>query len=92
MPIWRCSVRRVCPKLAVQLRQCHDLAMYDVTPLGFPFIFVMVYLVVIAAIAFGAYWLIRLAVRHGLRDHSKWLWKIGLTSPQKPQAPEEPAL
>ncbi|WP_162942833.1 hypothetical protein [Cryobacterium soli] len=33
----------------------------------------LIYLLIVALAAFALFWVIRLGVRYGLRDHAKWM-------------------
>jgi len=39
----------------------------------FSLIGILLYLLVVAVIAFALFWIIRLGVRLGMRDHAKWM-------------------
>ena len=42
----------------------------------FPVFGILIYLVVLAVIAFALFWVVRLGVRYGLRDHDRWKGKL----------------
>lgn len=34
---------------------------------------ILIYLLIVALVAFALFWVIRLGVRFGMRDHDKWI-------------------
>lgn len=43
---------------------------------------ILIYLIVVALAAFALFWVIRLGVRYGLRDHATWVQTITRPAPE----------
>jgi hypothetical protein len=52
---------------------------------AFPLLGIAVYLLILAAVAFALFWVVRLGVRFGLRDHDRW--RESRTPNPPPEAP-----